>query len=103
LRYAWKAISDVRRDDVLKAAVEPLLRDQALLTDMATANRIDRHFRLWWLGQSGFLLQWNGRHFLLDPYLSDSLARKYAATRTPHARMTPPPVNPEKLGFIDIV
>ena len=94
---------DVRRNDVLNAAIEPLLRNGALLTDIATANRSDHHFRLWWLGQSGFLLQWNGRHFLLDPYLSDSLARKYAATPTPHVRMTPLPVTPEKLNFIDII
>ena len=30
----------------------------------------------------------NGRHLLLDPYLSDSLTKKYAATDKPHVRMT---------------
>lgn len=86
-----------------KALIEPLLRDQALLKDIAKADRSDDGFRLWWLGQSGFLLQWNGRHLLLDPYLSDSLARKYAATPTPHMRMTALPVEPGKLSFVDIV
>ncbi len=93
----------MRRADVHKALIQPVLRDQALLKDIAKANSSDDGFRLWWLGQSGFLLQWNGRHLLLDPYLSDSLARKYATTPTPHTRMTALPVEPGKLSFIDIV
>jgi L-ascorbate metabolism protein UlaG (beta-lactamase superfamily) len=83
--------------------IDPVLRDEALLEDFAAANRDDGEFRLWWLGQSGFLLQWKGRHLLLDPYLSDSLTRKYAGTPTPHIRMTALPVQPERLGFVDVV
>jgi L-ascorbate metabolism protein UlaG (beta-lactamase superfamily) len=83
--------------------IDPILRDEALLEDIAAANAGDDQFRLWWLGQSGFLLQWHGRHLVLDPYLSDSLARKYAATPTPHVRMTALPVQPERLNFIDVV
>jgi L-ascorbate metabolism protein UlaG (beta-lactamase superfamily) len=83
--------------------IEPVLCDHALLQDIATANSGNDEFRLWWLGQSGFLLQWNHRHLLLDPYLSDSLARKYAGTPTPHVRLTAIPVAPEKLDFLDIV
>jgi hypothetical protein len=78
--------------DAYKPLIEPVLRDEALLEDIAAANLGDGQFRLWWLGQSGFLLQWNGRHLLLDPYLSDSLTRKYAGTPTPHIRMTALPV-----------
>ena len=58
---------------------EPALRDGAFLADVAAAagaagrspasspqiragtDPADR-FCLWWLGQSGFLLQWRGRH-----------------------------------------
>ena len=43
---------------------------------------------LWWLGQSGFLIAQNGRAILLDPYLSDSLTKKYANTDKPHVRIT---------------
>ena len=86
-----------------KPLIEPILRDQRLLQDIALANRSDGEFRLWWLGQSGFLLQWNGRHVLLDPYLSDSLTRKYANTPTPHVRMTALPIKPGQLSCIDIV
>jgi L-ascorbate metabolism protein UlaG (beta-lactamase superfamily) len=58
---------------------------------------------LWWLGQSGFLVHWNGGHLLLDPYLSDSLTAKYAATDRPHVRMTERVIEPQRLDFIDVV
>ena len=57
---------------------------------------------LWWLGQSGFLLQRQGRFLLMDPYLSDSLTRKYAASDTPHVRMTERVVDPSRLGFVHV-
>ncbi len=40
---------------------------------------------------------------LLDPYLSDSLTAKYAATDKPHVRMTERVIEPERLTFIDAV
>jgi L-ascorbate metabolism protein UlaG (beta-lactamase superfamily) len=85
--------------------IAPALKDEALLGDVraAAAARGDG-FRLWWLGQSGFLLQWQGRHLLLDPYLSDSLTSKYAATDKPHVRMTERAVAPEALApLVDAV
>lgn len=60
-------------------------------------------FRLWWLGQSGFLVAWRGRHLVMDPYLSDSLTRKYATTDKPHVRMTARVVDPARLDFVDVV
>ena len=74
----------------------------ALLADIRAANRSDGGYRLWWLGQSGFLLQWQGVHVLLDPYLSDSLTRKYSQTDKPHVRMTEIVIDPARLSFIDI-
>ena len=53
--------------------IQPLLTDEAFLADVRQKDRDDDAFRLWWLGQSGFLVQWQGYHLLLDPYLSDSL------------------------------
>jgi L-ascorbate metabolism protein UlaG (beta-lactamase superfamily) len=78
------------------------LKDEALLADIRTASRNDHQFRLWWLGQSGFLLQWKGEHLLFDPYLSDSLTKKYATTDKPHVRMTELAVDPARLTFIDV-
>lgn len=87
-----------------KKLIEPVLSDDAFLDDVRRFNQQTADgFRLWWLGQSGFLLQWRGRHLLFDPYLSDSLTVKYAPTDKPHVRMTRRVIAPEKLDFIDVV
>ena len=83
--------------------IRPVLQDETILADIADAARATEALHLWWLGQSGFLLQWEGRHLLTDPYLSDSLTKKYAGTDKPHVRMTERVVAPEKLAFIDVV
>jgi L-ascorbate metabolism protein UlaG (beta-lactamase superfamily) len=81
----------------------PKLKNGALLNDIRAAAADRESFHLWWLGQSGFLLQWQDRHLLLDPYLSDSLTRKYANTEIPHIRMTELVVDPARLDFVDVV
>jgi L-ascorbate metabolism protein UlaG (beta-lactamase superfamily) len=58
---------------------------------------------IWWLGQSGFLLQWAGKRVLIDPYLSDSLTKKYANTDKPHIRMSERVIDPALLKSISIV
>lgn len=74
----------------------------ALLADIRASDCRDGSFRLWWLGQSGFLLQWHGVHVLLDPYLSDSLTKKYSQSDKPHVRMTELVIDPARLSFADI-
>lgn len=83
--------------------IKPVLQDDALLTDVDAAKADRPNFRLWWLGQSGFLVQFNSRLALLDPYLSDSLTVKYAETDKPHVRMTERVVAPERLAIVDVV
>lgn len=83
--------------------IEPILKDVAFLIDVERAAEETEHWHLWWLGQSGFLIQWRSHHLLLDPYLSDSLTAKYAATDKPHVRMTERVVAPECLSFIEAV
>ena len=83
--------------------IGPALHDSAFLANVRAAHHGHGHFHLWWLGQSGFLLQWQKRHALLDPYLSDSLTAKYAGTNKPHVRMTARVIAPERLDFIDVV
>jgi L-ascorbate metabolism protein UlaG (beta-lactamase superfamily) len=83
--------------------IEPLQADDALLADIATAARSPAVVHLWWLGQSGFLIQHAGRHLLVDPYLSDSLTQKYAATDKPHVRMTRQCIAAERLAFVDAI
>lgn len=81
---------------------KPVLCDAAFLADVKAAARDDGRFRLWWMGQSGFLLAWKRSFALLDPYLSDSLTRKYAGTEKPHVRITGRVVDPAALDFIDV-
>ena len=83
----------------------PLFKDDALLADVAAARAEGAAGRLvvWWLGQSGFLVLYGGKFLLLDPYLSDSLTKKYAATDKPHVRMTERVVDPARLGFVSVV
>ncbi|MEO7144099.1 MAG: MBL fold metallo-hydrolase [Bryobacteraceae bacterium] len=83
--------------------IQPVLSDDALLSSIRSSGPRDGNFRLWWLGQSGFLIQWEGRHLLLDPYLSDSLTKKYLTTDKPHVRMTERAIDPARLNFIDVV
>ena len=84
--------------------IKPFLQDEAFLADLQLArNYPGDHFNLWWLGQSGFLVQSGYKQILLDPYLSDSLTKKYSATDKPHVRMTERVVAPEKLGFVEVV
>lgn len=83
--------------------IVPVQKDDDLLVDIGAADVVDGHVRLWWLGQSGFLVQCDRSHLLLDPYLSDSLTTKYAATDKPHVRMTERVVDPARLDFIDVV
>ena len=40
---------------------------------------------------------------MIDPYLSDSLTKKYAGTNKPHVRMTERVIAPERLDFIEVV
>lgn len=83
--------------------IRPTLQDDAFLDDVKTAAADGEHLHLWWLGQSGYLVQFGGRHLLIDPYLSESLTKKYADTDKPHVRMTERVIAPERLDFIDIV
>ena len=60
-------------------------------------------FRLYWLGQAGFVIEAGGLRMAIDPYLSDTLAAKYANTPYSHRRLSPPPATPDELGALDLV
>ena len=83
--------------------IEPWLSDDAFLREVEAPTAEAGGLRAWWLGQMGFLVRTGGRRFLLDPYLSDSLTRKYAGTDKPHVRMTRRVVDPARLEHIDVV
>jgi L-ascorbate metabolism protein UlaG (beta-lactamase superfamily) len=83
--------------------IEPALADDAFLADVAQVRQQRDRLHLWWLGQSGFLIAHDGHCALLDPYLSDSLTHKYAATDKPHVRMTRRVIDPRRLNFVSVV
>jgi L-ascorbate metabolism protein UlaG (beta-lactamase superfamily) len=83
--------------------IPALIKDEALVAEMDRFLTDREHFHLWWLGQSGYLLQWQGRRVLIDPYLSDSLTKKYEHTHKPHIRMSERVIDPALLKNISIV
>lgn len=82
--------------------IKPIKKDQELI-DEINDFRHKPGFTIWWLGQSGYLIQWQHKRILIDPYLSDSLTRKYASTDKPHTRISERVLAPELLREIDIV
>jgi L-ascorbate metabolism protein UlaG (beta-lactamase superfamily) len=82
--------------------IKPIQQNEDLVRDVAGYVGNDS-FKIWWLGQSGFLIKWHGKHLLFDPYLSDSLSVKYANTDKPHTRVSELVIEPELLPSIDIV
>ena len=85
--------------------IRPVLQDDAFLAQVAAtrADATSARLAVWWLGQSGFLVCYGGECLLFDPYLSDSLTKKYAATDKPHVRMTARVVDPARLDFVSVV
>ncbi len=83
--------------------IAAIKKNEELIAEMDSLLNDENHFHLWWLGQSGFLLQWKGKRVLIDPYLSDSLTKKYLTTDKPHTRMSELVVRPELLKNISIV
>ncbi|GAB3261097.1 MBL fold metallo-hydrolase [Larkinella harenae] len=87
----------------MKELIRAFQKDRALLADLETARSQPDHLHVWWLGQSGFLLRWQNRTVLFDPYLSDSLSVKYADTDKPHVRMAERVIDPALLTGVDVV
>ena len=63
--------------------IPAIKKDAALIAEMDAMRNDTSGYQLWWLGQSGYLIQYQGQRALIDPYLSDSLTKKYADTAKP--------------------
>lgn len=81
------------------------LTEKALSGSLAEALRSkpSAGLRFYWLGQAGFICDIAGQRLVIDPYLSDSLARKYQGTPRPHIRMMPPPIESSEITQVDYV
>ena len=82
--------------------IQPVQSGQAVVDDIRTAD-VSSGFAVWWLGQSGFLIKTSSGVLLFDPYLSDSLTKKYAETDKPHVRLSELVVEPGLLDMVDVV
>ena len=82
--------------------IQPVQSGQAVVDDIRTAD-VSSGFAVWWLGQSGFLVKTSSGVLLFDPYLSDSLTKKYAETDKPHVRLSELVVEPGLLDMVDVV
>jgi L-ascorbate metabolism protein UlaG (beta-lactamase superfamily) len=83
--------------------IVPAARDAVFVAQVhrAIENRDD--LTIWWLGQSGFLVHYDGVCIAFDPYLSDSLTEKYAQTTKPHVRLSERVVDPLLLDMVSLV
>ena len=91
-----KLIPAFQKDDSLLNEIKSYLHTQQF-------SYVPKVCHVWWLGQSGFLISIKGKNLLFDPYLSNSLTKKYENTTKPHVRMSELAIQPEKLTMIDIV
>jgi L-ascorbate metabolism protein UlaG (beta-lactamase superfamily) len=82
--------------------IEPVLSGEDLVAEIR-ASEEETGMHIWWLGQSGFLVQIQDEHILFDPYLSDSLTERHAGSDNPHERITGLVVEPSLLSFVNVV
>lgn len=83
--------------------IVPVQKDEAFLQDFQEADKVTGAIHVWWLGQSCFLLKWDGKGVLIDPYLSDSITRAHRGTDKPMKRVSERVIDPLKLTGIDFV
>jgi L-ascorbate metabolism protein UlaG (beta-lactamase superfamily) len=83
--------------------LQPYAKDAAFLASLSVPAETPDELRIWWLGQSGFLIRHRDSFLLFDPYLSDSLTAKYAQSDKPHVRMTARVVGPDQLTGISVI
>lgn len=81
----------------------PVQKDEEFVSDFRDADRVTGAIHVWWLGHCGFLIKWDKFGLLIDPYLSDSLSRKYEGTTHAVSRISERVVDPLLLSGIDLV
>ncbi len=92
------AAEDLFFDEEPPDRVEPILADDDLVTDVkASVEETGMH--IWWLGQSGFLVQIAGESILVDPFLADAPVERDSGSK----RIMPRVVDPALLSFVEVV
>jgi L-ascorbate metabolism protein UlaG (beta-lactamase superfamily) len=81
----------------------PLLIEEFTEPLAERLSKAEEAISFYWLGQAGFVVNTANWQLLIDPYLSDSLARKYAGKPLAHIRMMKSPLQPEEVARLDFV
>lgn len=82
--------------------IHPVCKGVELIAQIGASRPAPGAVAIWWLGQSGFLVKSRHGTILIDPYLSESLTKKYAGTTRAHIRMTAAPLRGGDLsGLVD--
>jgi L-ascorbate metabolism protein UlaG (beta-lactamase superfamily) len=56
-----------------------------------------------WIGQAGFIIRFNRKIYLIDPYLSDYLAKEYNGNEFSYKRLIAIPILPKDFNNVDFV
>lgn len=56
-----------------------------------------------WIGQAGFIIRFNRKNYVIDPYLSDSLAKEYNGIEFSYKRLMEIPILPKEFNNVDFV
>ncbi len=83
--------------------IRPVKSGRELLDEIALTFPSPDTIAVWWLGQSGFAVKTRSGLMVIDPYLSEHLTAKYAATSKPHVRMTEAPFRGSDLPGVNLV
>jgi L-ascorbate metabolism protein UlaG (beta-lactamase superfamily) len=83
--------------------IEPEKSGGELVLEIVSSTPAEGSLNVWWLGQSGFLIQARTGILAVDLYLSEHLTRKYAGTSRPHVRMTRAPLRGSDLRALDLM
>jgi L-ascorbate 6-phosphate lactonase len=83
--------------------IQPSKSRHALLREIEREAPRPGSMTVWWLGQSGFLIKSPSGVLIIDPYLSEHLTHKYAATDRHHIRMTEAPFRGHDVSFASLV
>ena len=70
---------------------------------MLNTKLTDGQIALFYLGQEGFLIQYNGVYLLIDAYLSDYVDRNCCSDEVRWVRNYPAPISGGALDFVDYV
>ncbi|MBD3255493.1 MAG: MBL fold metallo-hydrolase [Candidatus Lokiarchaeota archaeon] len=75
-------------------SLESFVENKSILSDK---------IHITWIGQAGFILKFNQKLLIIDPYLSDYLSKKYKGSLFPHVRLMDIPIDPQKINNLDFI